>query len=297
VARTTELTASLVAAQREQVLVASTGPIGITLPVEQVCSGITGAHASLGTDVEPFASSILTTDSCPKLATERAGDGMTIGVAKGAAMIAPNMATMLAFIVTDVWAPLGQLQEVLSRAVARTFNRISIDACESTNDSVFVFSTGRRQAALAELDGALTAVCSNLAEQIVRDAEGGTRLVRIRIEGAASEDVAARLGHAVAASALWRAAVGGTDPNWGRVLAALGSVERTLDMDRLQVAIGDETVFGAGGPRGDNRKAATAMRADEFTITCTLSEGNGSAEVLCPDLSSDYVLLNAGGTT
>jgi glutamate N-acetyltransferase/amino-acid N-acetyltransferase len=111
VARTTELTASLVAAQREQVLVASTGPIGITLPVEQVCSGITGAHASLDTDVEPFASSILTTDSCPKLATERAGDGMTIGVAKGAAMIAPNMATMLAFIVTDVWAPLGQLQE------------------------------------------------------------------------------------------------------------------------------------------------------------------------------------------
>ena len=147
------------------------------------------------------------------------------------------------------------------------------------------------------IGAALTAVCKDLAEQIVRDAEGGSRLIRIRVEGAADEGQAVSLGKAVAASDLWRAAANGGDPNWGRVASALGSVARGLEMSSLEISIGPEIVFSKGEPRGSLDVAAKAMKEPEFVVGCVVGEGPGTAEILSADLSADYVRLNAEGTT
>jgi glutamate N-acetyltransferase / amino-acid N-acetyltransferase len=283
---------------RDEVLVASTGPIGIPLPVDAIEAALPGAIAATRADVEPFAEAIITTDTAIKKSSHAAGAATVVGVAKGAAMIAPNMATMLAFLATDATADTGLLHATLAPAVERTFNRISVDACESTNDSVFLFSTGRAgRAHPDDLAKAVEAVCADLAEQIVRDAEGGSRLVRIRINGAPSEESAAAAGRAVAASTLWRAAVAGADPNWGRVLSALGAADRSLDITRIWVSIGGVPLFVDGKPTGGLRDAAATMASPEITVDCLLGSGPGAAEVLSADLTEEYVRLNAEGTT
>jgi glutamate N-acetyltransferase/amino-acid N-acetyltransferase len=294
---TVDAAALEVGCSADEVLVASTGPIGIPLPVDLVCAGLPNAIAEAGDQVETFAGAILTTDSVIKTASSSAGDATIVGVAKGAAMIAPNMATMLAFIATDAELSAAELQELLGVSVEVSFNRISIDACESTNDSVFAFATGMKQSADRDaLATSLTSVCRSLAEQIVRDAEGGSRLVRIRIDGAPDEQRAVALGRAVAASALWRAATHGADPNWGRVLAALGSIHPSLDLAATELSIGPEVVF-SGAPCGSLDVAAKAMAEPEFTVSCSLGAGGGTAEILTADLSSEYVALNAAGTS
>ena len=281
-----------------EVLVASTGPIGVALPCEKLMGGVERAAQSLQGDATAFSHAILTTDTVSK--TARAdGDGFTVtGVAKGAAMLAPNMATMLAFITTDAAVGGETLQRALSAAVARSFDRISVDACESTNDSVFLVTSGRGgsgdEGAFAD---ALTRVCCDLAEQMVRDAEGGSRLVRIQVSGAADEATCVALGRGVAASALWRAAVHGGDPNWGRVLSALGAVDRRLDLSQVSLSIGDVPVFVAGAPTGSLGAAARAMQAGEFTVTCRVGLGESAAEILTTDLSPEYVTINASGTS
>ena len=298
VAEVASAAATAVGCAREEVLVASTGPIGVTLPVARITAVLPQAFERAGPDVATFADAILTTDTRPKL-TERAVDAARIcGVAKGAAMLAPNMATMLAFLVTDAAVDEEVLQGALTRAVARTFDRISVDACESTNDSVFLFATGRAgRVPVDRFAEELQAACADLAEQMVRDAEGGSKLVRISVEGAASEDAAAALGRAVAASVLWRSAVYGADPNWGRVLAALGAADRSLDPTGLTVAIGDEAVFVRGAPAGSLELAAKHMAGDVVEVSCTVGTGPGAAELLTADLSPEYVTLNAYGTT
>jgi glutamate N-acetyltransferase/amino-acid N-acetyltransferase len=239
----------------------------------------------------------LTTDSGIKRASASVGDGSIVGVAKGAAMMAPNMATMLAFIVSDFSIEAG-LAPTLGAAVEESFNRVSIDGCESTNDSVFLMtSVDRGTVERREFSAALASVCASLAEQIAADAEGAKRLVRIRVSGARDDASAASLGRAVAASALWRAAVFGADPNWGRVLSALGSHDRALDMAAVDLWIGSELVFAGGEPVGSLEAAAKFMDADGFTVACVVGAGPGSAEVLSADLSPDYVTLNAFGTT
>jgi glutamate N-acetyltransferase/amino-acid N-acetyltransferase len=144
---------------------------------------------------------------------------------------------------------------------------------------------------------ALRHVCWDLAEQMARDAEGGTRLVRIHIGGAPDDSTAATLGRAVAASALWRASLYGADPNWGRVLAALGTVDRTLDLDDIEIRIGRETVFECGEPSGSITVAAKELAANEVAVSCRVGSGRGTAELLSSDLSPDYVTLNSKGTT
>lgn len=288
--------ASAIGCSASQVAVASTGPIGVKLPVDRIVAAVPEAVAELSDRTEAMADAILTTDTHPKIATATAGGCSIVGAAKGAAMLAPNMATMLAFIATD--APLDglSLQPALNHAVRTSFDRISVDACESTNDSVFLVSSGRGP--LVDEDEfalALTKVCRDLAEQMVRDAEGGSRFVRIRVSGAEDEDIALALGRSVAASALWRAAIHGADPNWGRVLAALGSVDRKLDLSEVTIAIEDNVLFDGGHPAGAVAAAAEAMRADEFTVTCSVGSSDVSLEVLTTDLSPDYVTLNAGG--
>lgn len=282
----------------DEVLVASTGPIGVALPVEKILSSVPRLTDGLSEDVESFARSIMTTDTSMKIATASAGDAVVVGVAKGAAMCAPNMATMLAFIATDAAVGADELQGALGRAVDRSFNRVSIDGCESTNDSVFVVASGAAGSVSPEnLARALEEVCGALAEQIALDAEGAAKLMRISVSGAADDSAAAAMGRAVADSVLWRCAVHGGDPNWGRILSALGSVERGLDLARVSVSIGAELVFDRGEPVADLGAAAKQMASDEIDISCSVGDGTGSAEVLSADTSPEYVLLNAEGTS
>ncbi|MEA2517485.1 MAG: glutamate N-acetyltransferase / amino-acid N-acetyltransferase [Actinomycetota bacterium] len=297
VERATDAAAVQVGCSPTEVLVASTGPIGIPLPVERIESNLAHAFDSLVEDPEPFARSIITTDTHTKVVRAAAGDATVVGVAKGAAMLAPNMATMLAFIVTDAAPSEGTLQPALTDAVRVSFDRISVDACESTNDSVFLLATGKHAVVPDVLSRAVTTVCRELAEMMVRDAEGGSKFVRILVTGATDDHAAAALGKAVAASALWRAAVNGGDPNWGRVLSALGSHDRSLVLDNMTVAIGAETVFDKGQPIGSLDGARKAMDVDEFELSCVVGHGSGAAEVLSCDLSTDYVRLNADGST
>jgi glutamate N-acetyltransferase / amino-acid N-acetyltransferase len=281
-----------------EVLVASTGPIGVRLPVDRIVSAVPTAISELADDVLPFAGSILTTDTAAKIATAELGGATIVGAAKGAAMVAPNMATMLAFVATDAALPQDSLQSALSAVAAATFNSISIDACESTNDSVFLLSSGTGPAVgLDAFRAALGGVCASLAEQIVRDAEGGTKLLRIRVSGAPDTAAATRHGRAVAASDLWRAAAHGADPNWGRILAALGSADRGLHIASTTVRIAGTTLFDRGEPVADPAPVAAAMTADEVTVDVVVGDGPGRVEILTSDLSPDYVKLNAEGTT
>jgi glutamate N-acetyltransferase / amino-acid N-acetyltransferase len=282
----------------QEVAVASTGPIGVPLPVARVCSGARHAVSSLSADVSAFSQAILTTDSRPKIAATQVRGAHIVGVAKGAAMLAPSMATMLAFIATDASLSGEVLGSSLRTAVSRSFDRISVDACESTNDSVFLLTSGCGGAPDAsEFESALTEICRSLAEEMVRDAEGGSRLVRIQVAGASDEGRGVALAKGVAASVLWRAALHGGDPNWGRVLAALGTIDRDLELPCVDVSIGDAAVFRSGSPTGSLEAAAAEMQADEFNVFCRVGQADTFVELLTTDLSPDYVRLNATGTS
>jgi glutamate N-acetyltransferase/amino-acid N-acetyltransferase len=300
--QTVEATAAAAAKQIgcgvDEVLVCSTGPIGVPLDARLIEKALPAAVGSLDGMVADFSHSILTTDTFPKVSTAARGGASVTGVAKGAAMIAPNMATMLAFIGTDADVPAESLQAAVDWAVDRSFNRLCLDGCESTNDSVLVLATGTGpEPDPEELRAVLHDVCSQLALKMARDAEGATKLVRVRIEGASTDDHAAELGRAVARSDLWRTAAHGADPNWGRVLAAMGALDRQLDVDSTSVAIGDEVMFAKGEPTGLLAAAAAAMSGDEFTVSVVLDQGDATAEILTADLSEEYVTLNAEVTT
>lgn len=278
-----------------EILVASTGPIGVPLPIEKIERHLPQAITDTSADTESFSKSILTTDTTLKRASARIGEATIVGVAKGAAMLAPNMATMLAFLATDAVLDPKSLALAVRGAVDKSFNRICVDACESTNDSVFLVATERSEEVDPHLfEKALTQVCWDLARQIVADAEGATKFVRVVVGGTESDADAVALGRAVAGSALWRAAVNGGDPNWGRVLAALGTIERSLPIERVRVSIGNEFVFD-GRPVGSIEHATQSMSGREVVVTCEVGHGPGSAEVLTSDLSATYVELNAGG--
>ena len=295
---TAAATAALIGCRVDEVLVCSTGPIGVPLDARLIETALPAAARSLGAEVDDFSRSLLTTDTWPKVSTSSTGGASVIGVAKGAAMIAPNMATMLAFLGTDADVSSDDLRAAVDWAVDRSFNRLCLDGCESTNDSVLVLTTGNGpKLGPQELRDGLLEVCSDLALKMARDAEGATKLVRVRIEGARSETHAAELGRAVARSDLWRAAAHGADPNWGRVLAAVGAVDRGLVVATTSLAIDDELLFAKGEPCGLLAVAAAAMSGDEFTVTVTLDQGDAVAEVLTADLSEEYVTLNAEVTT
>ena len=297
VVREAEAVAEHLGCSPAEVLVASTGPIGVPLPVDLITGSIGDAAGRLVDDPTPFARSILTTDTVTKIATAPAGDATVVGVAKGAAMLAPNMATMLAFLATDAEIDQPSLAKVLDAAVSRSFNRISVDSCESTNDSVFALATGEVASDVNLLAEAIELVCRDLALAMVRDAEGGSRVLHIVVDGASDEDAACVLARSIADSALWRAALHGGDPNWGRVLAAMGSVDPDLDLSQVEVEIGGVALFAGGAPTGDVAAAVPAMNEPEVTLRCGVGTGAGVAEFWTCDLSPDYVALNAAGTT
>lgn len=277
----------------EEILVCSTGHIGTFLPMAEIRSGVTSAAAALGGSDWEAARAIMTTDTLPKRAAVWHPDGWRIGgMAKGAGMIAPNMATMLAVITTDADVDSDGLQKSLRVCVDGTFNVITVDGDTSTNDSVIALANGAAGVTPDPRDfhEALYAVAEALAEAIVADGEGAGRLIRVRVSGAMNEEDARRAARAVGESLLVKTAVYGGDPNWGRVAAALGRSGAEFDLRKLSISIAGVSLFARGTPTA---KEAVSMDASEIEIACDLGAGESKSEILSCDLTPDYVRLNA----
>ncbi len=294
-----------------EVLVLSTGVIGGPLDMAKLERGIRAAAAALGADAAPAARAVTTTDTRPKVATAAAllaGGRVTVsGVAQGSGLIHPGLATMLAVITTDAAAVPAVLDRALRRAAGESFNRVSVDGDMSTNDSVLLLASGASGVPVRAGDegvfgAALGAVCVALARQIARDGEGATRLVEVRVTGAADGRQAHVVADAVARSSLVRCAVHGGDPNWGRVLAAAGASGADLDPGALALAFGPpgaEIEVARAGERvpHDERAASALLARDPVHVRLDLGLGGAECTVWTCDLSADYVAINAHYTT
>ncbi len=278
----------------EEVLVCQTGLIGIPFPIETVIPEIAPIVMARRGDEEAAAlaaGAIMTTDTVRKQVVV-AGDGFSVGgMAKGAAMLAPNMATMLALCTTDAAVESSTLQAALREAVAASFNTISVDGCTSTNDTVLVLASGLGARATPEaLTAALTEACRSLAEQMVADAEGGTKVAHIRVRGAANDHAAHVAARKVADSMLVQCSLFGEDPYWGRIVSELGSAGTPFDMDRVSVAYGGTVVCAAGeAVPYDAAAVAAHMAGRHVEIVCDLGLGPGDAVVLGTDLGYGYI--------
>ena len=281
-----------------EIAVCSTGLIGERLPMDKLLPGVDAAVAEASrAGGLAAADAIRTTDTVVKIAFRR-GTGYTVGgMAKGAGMLAPGLATMLCVLTTDADVAPAQLDAALRSATAVTFDRLDTDGCMSTNDTVLLMASGaagvvpdRRE--FAEL---LTEVCADLARQLQRDAEGANKIITIEVVGAASEADALAAGRAVARSNLLKCAIGGEDPNWGRVLSAVGTTDAVFQPDRLNVAINGIWVCRHGAP-GDERSKVD-LKPKDVTITVDLSTGPHSAIILTTDLTTAYVYENSAYST
>jgi glutamate N-acetyltransferase/amino-acid N-acetyltransferase len=274
------------------VLVCSTGLIGIPMPMPALEAGIPnvcgGLRADGGGDA---AQAILTTDTVRKEAVARAGNAVVGGMAKGAAMLSPAMATMLAVLTTDAAVDAAELQSALARAVAETFDCLSVDACRSTNDTVIVLAGGRAGPVdRTQLTHALTEVCGSLAEQMARDAEGATKFVRVEVVGARTQREARTAARAVADSQLVQCSLNGGDAYWGRVLSELGASGAFIEPEGVDISYSGVTVCRAGvACPHDPSALARAMAARDIEVRCDLHLGYGRARVLTTDLSHAYI--------
>ena len=279
-------------------LVCSTGKIGNFLPMDRVSLGIAEAAGNLGRDDAPAADAILTTDTRRKTAALSHDAGWRLGgMAKGAGMISPDMATMLAFITTDAVVAPDVLQKALTAAVNDSFNAITVDGECSTNDTVLVLANGASGVTPSADDvaAALGSVCGSLARAIVADGEGATKFVHVRVSGARTPEEARRAARSVAESPLVKCALFGEDANWGRVAAARGKTDVGLGLDVLSIAMGGVTLFDRGQPVvGDAEgRAHEGLTAHEISIDCDLAVGDASGEILTTDFSHGYVDINA----
>ena len=309
VERTARAAAKLLGVSPEQIYVASTGIIGVQLPVDKIETGIRNAvpYLSHGDEAgEAFARAIMTTDTKPKSVAFQTRIGRTRisvgGATKGAGMIAPNLATMLCFLTTDAAISQPALDKALRDAVEQSFNRITIDGHMSTNDSLLIMANGAAgNAAIEEGTEAYAAFCEvvdlaclSLAKMMVRDGEGATRLIRIEVTGAKEREHATMAGRAIANSPLVKAAVNGGDPNWGRVISAAGYSGAPFDETRAKLWIGDALVFENGMPTGfPKAELAAYMRTDEVSFRLDLGMGSESDTFWTCDLSKEYVSINA----
>ena len=302
---TARLVAELAGCEPNEVAVASTGIIGKPLDFEKLSGGIRDAFSALS-DTTTAASraerAIMTTDTVPKSYAVRSEIGgkpfVVAGMSKGSGMIAPRMATMLAFLTTDAAVPLPLLQQTLRDCVDQSFNRITVDGDTSTNDSVFLLASGASGAevtgagaGLAQFREALADVTRELALKIVRDGEGATKLIAISVSGAAEVQQAERVARAVAHSPLVKCAVHGGDPNWGRIVCAAGYSGVDVDPEKLTLLIGEKVVFRDGV--GTGADASEQMRGKEVAIHLELGMGDARATVWTCDLSKKYVDINA----
>lgn len=273
---------------------ASTGLIGVTLPMDKLLPGIDRAAAELSEHGgEKAALAIKTTDTVHKTAVV-SGTGWSVGgMAKGAGMLAPGLATMLVVLTTDADLDAGTLDKALRDATRRTFDRIDSDGCMSTNDTVLLLASGASEVApeYGEFADAVHTVCADLARQLIGDAEGASKDIRIEVVGAASEEDAVEVGRSIARNNLLKCAVHGEDPNWGRVLSAIGTTGAAFEPDRLNVAINGVWVC-RNGSVGEDRDLVD-MRFREVVITADLSAGAESAVIWANDLTADYVHENS----
>jgi glutamate N-acetyltransferase/amino-acid N-acetyltransferase len=290
--RMAELTGEGLGLAATDVLVCSTGLIGIPMPMDALETGIPKLVGQLtSTGGADAARAIMTTDTKPKEAAAAAGAAIVGGMAKGAAMLSPAMATMLAVLATDAAVEPSALQRALAAAVAATFDCLSVDACRSTNDTVLVLANGRAGAVDAHaLTDALTAVCGSLAEQMARDAEGATKFVRVVVTGARSQEDARTAARAVANSQLVQCSLNGDDPYWGRVLSELGASGAFIDPEAVDIAYNGTTVARNGiACVHDAAKLAAEMARSEIEISCDLHLAHGEATVITTDLSHAYI--------
>ncbi|MEU7576516.1 bifunctional glutamate N-acetyltransferase/amino-acid acetyltransferase ArgJ [Streptomyces sp. NPDC041068] len=278
----------------DEIAVCSTGLIGVPLPMDKVTSGIDAAAARLSPERgEEAAVAIKTTDSVHKTAAA-SGPGWTVGgMAKGAGMLAPGLATMLVVLTTDADLAAPALDAALRGAVRTTFDRVDSDGCMSTNDTVLLLASGASgvtpgQAAFEE---AVHAVCLDLARQLIEDAEGASKEIEVQVVGAASEDDAVTVGRSIARNNLLKCALHGEDPNWGRVLSAIGTTDAVFDPDRLDVAVNGVRVCRDGA--ADEPRDKVDLSARHVTITADLRSGDASAVIWTNDLTAEYVHENS----
>jgi glutamate N-acetyltransferase/amino-acid N-acetyltransferase len=304
-----DTTAEAIAAEPDQVLVASTGIIGEQLPIEKAMTGIALASAQLSYSAEAgmdFTRAIMTTDTKAKTAVRRiklSGKVVTIaGTVKGAGMIGPNMATTLLFLTTDAAIRKPLLTSALKDAVGDSLNKLTVDIHQSTNDTGILLASGlagnrpitTRAAAYKQFASALKEVCTDLAHQMALDAEGATRMFKVVINGAATPADAAKAARAVADYPLVKCAVHGGDPNWGRIICAVGSVRVKLNEAKLSCKLDGLYVFKNGAPaKFDRKKASRIVAQTEHTITVDLGAGRASDFCYACDLSAGYVSINA----
>ena len=298
-------TARLVGCPDDQVLVASTGVIGVALPIPRIRTGLPIAFAALGTDQGPMAArAIMTTDPFPKEAAAHVTIGARAvagigGMAKGSGMIEPMMATMLGFVTTDASVPQPLLDRALREAVNDTFNAITVDGDCSTNDCVMLLANGQSgtvvdETLYGEFVGGLRAVCLELALGIVRGGEGATKLVTVTVTGAASKADARRAAKAIANSLLVKTAIHGGDPNWGRLIAVAGRAGVEFELGRAAVSIGSTVLFKNGRPHDECApQAAAYLKGKDIAVAVDLGAGSASSTVWTCDLSAEYVRINA----
>ncbi len=278
----------------EHVLICQTGLIGIPFPIDVALPHVAGIVAQRAADAssgEDAARAIMTTDTVPKTHLS-AGDGFTVGgMAKGAAMLAPNMATMLALVTTDAQCDADTLAEVLAEAVAVSFNDMTVDGCTSTNDTVILMASGKgSQPSRSVLAAAVTEVCASLAAQMVDDAEGATKVAHIVVTGAISDAEAHQAARKVADSLLVKCSLNGEDPYWGRVASELGSAGVAFAMDQLSIAYGGTIVCASGVAAAHDAAAVSAyMAGRHIEIVSDLGLGDGKAVVLSTDLGYGYI--------
>jgi glutamate N-acetyltransferase / amino-acid N-acetyltransferase len=303
--------ARIVGTRAGHVFPSSTGIIGVPLPAENILvrlPDLIASHANTAEAALKFAHTIMTTDTRAKIACQRAltrnGEAHLLGLAKGAGMIHPNLATMLVYLMTDAVATPAQLKRILVEACDQTFNCISIDGDTSTNDTVLLLASGQSHFNLKDsrnastFAGALLGVCESLAEQIVQDGEGVKHVIRLSVEGAKNRHEAMQAAQAIAYSPLCKTAWAGADPNWGRILAAVGRSGIAVDAQRISIFIGKQKVFHRGQSTVFDEKAAHEDLAQPAcNIRIQLGRGRANLRFLTTDLTSEYVHINADYST
>ncbi len=287
----------------EQVLSASTGVIGTPFPIERIIEGIEEAAAAVSevtSDWPAAANAIRTTDTFAKYASRTVGDFTITGISKGSGMIHPNMATMLGFIATDFPIAQSELQTILKRVVNLSFNSISVDGDTSTNDTVYLLSSGlglghETVEDTTAFEAALTELCIELAQLIVRDGEGVSKFVTIHVEGADSVDAARHVARTIAVSPLVKTAFAGSDANWGRIMMAAGNAGIAFDADKVSLRCDDVVMMESGNLHADYRDAdgMAVFAQAEFSITLDLGMGDASATVWTGDFTHEYITINA----
>lgn len=298
--RTADFVASLLKVEPDQVAVCSTGLIGELLPLDKVLDGAREAYGRLAHSADAgmdAAHAIMTTDTKPKTATRLGSNGFRVGaMVKGSGMIAPQLATMLCVITTDAVVSAGQLQAALSAAADTSFNRIDVDGCMSTNDTVLLLASGASglEPDPDEFNALIADICADLAGQIVGDGEGMSHTIAITVKGATTEDAALACARAVAASNLLKCAISGNDPNWGRIVSSLGTVPVDVapyDPDQVCVDVNGVRICDGGKPGRD--RSEVDMTPVDIRIDIDLKAGEREATVWTDDLTHEYVHINA----